>query len=63
MALPTIFRSALDRLYDLVTADADGCVSERVQWPAGSGRMWKVRVIWRRDEAGKLRLDITVQER
>jgi hypothetical protein len=62
MALPTIFRAALDRLYDLVTGDQEGCVSERVEYPAGSGRRWKVRVTWRRED-GKLRMEITVQER
>lgn len=59
MALPTAFRDALNRLYDLVTGDPEGCVSERVSYLS---RMWKVRVVWKR-EGGKLRLDITVQER
>lgn len=59
MALPLQLRNAVDALHDLVTADSEGCVSQRILL---AGVSWKVRIRWVR-EGGKVTFTVTIQER
>jgi hypothetical protein len=59
MAFPANISTALNTLYDQITAEAFGSLSARVQV---AGTSYKVRIVWLRQD-GKLKITATVEQR